>query len=531
MTQQYDADVIVVGSGVIGSNAAHRLALAGKSVILLEAGQWIPRWKVVENFRSSPRKNNYNDPYPTYPWAMSSFDPDYIENTGNFNYVPYLLKLVGGTTWHWAAATWRFLPNDMKMKSLYGVAYDWPLEYSDLEPYYDIAENNLGVVGSDSDDQSARGGSHYPPRSKPYPVTPEAKTHYFKRLEERISPEGYTFVHEPNGRTNVPWDGRPACSGNNNCMPVCPIGAMYSGDVHARHAQEAGAKVIPEATAYKLEKGPGNKIVAVHYYTPQGRSVRLTARSFLIAANGIETPKLLMLSDAANSNDLVGRNLMDHSGISLQFLADEPLWPGRGQVQQGAIYKWRDGDFRSRHSAIKHAPHNNVPNRDVAELLLKKGIVGPELDKQIRDMASRWVVIETMFETLPLKSNRMTLSSTKKDALGIPTLSFNYDLDGNYYVERARDLCMDDYRTFVKAMGGTVINDNTGWQNHAHVMGTVMMGTDAKTSVCNHEGRTWDHDNLFLATTGILPSSAVVNPTLAGVALGLRTADIIAKEV
>jgi choline dehydrogenase-like flavoprotein len=89
---------------------------------------------------------------------------------------------------------------------------------------------------------------------------------------------------------------------------------------------------------------------------------------------------------------------------------------------------------------------------------------------------------------------------------------------------------MQDYDTFVHAMGGKVVNNNTGWQNHAHLMGTVMMGTDRANSVTNHEGRSWDHDNLFLATTG-LPSSAVLNPTLAGIALGLRTADIIAREV
>lgn len=531
MATEFDADVIVIGSGAIGSNAAHLLAQRGKSVIILETGEWIPRWKIVENFRSSPRKNNLNDPYPTFPWAMSSFDPDYIENTGNFHYVPYQLSLVGGTTWHWAAATWRFLPNDMKMKSLYGVSNDWPMEYSDLEPWYDLAEYNLGVAGSDTDDQSGHAGAAHPPRSKPYPVTAEGETYYFQRLKDRIGKEGYNFIHEPNGRTNKPYDGRPACSGNNNCMPVCPIGAMYSGDVHARHAQNAGAKIITDATAYNLEKGEGGKIVAVHYRSSSGADVRLTAKAFIVAANGIETPKLLLFSDVANSNDLVGRHLMDHSGISLIFTADEPLWPGRGQVQQGAIFKWRDGDWRGQHSAIKHAPHNNVPNRDVAEMLIKQGVVGPELDEQIRHLSARWVVIESMFETLPRATNRVTLSTTKKDALGIPTLSFNYDLDGDEYVEKARDLCMDDYGNFVRAMGGKVINDKTGWQNHAHVMGTVMMGDDAKTSVTNHEGRTWDHDNLFLATTGLLPSSSVLNPTLAGIALGLRTADIIAKEV
>ena len=135
-----------------------------------------------------------------------------------------------------------------------------------------------------------------------------------------------------------------------------------------------------------------------------------------------------------------------------------------------------------------------------------------------------------MFEVLPAATNRLTLSTTKKDALGIPTLAFHYDLT-DAYVLGARDVCRQDYASFTAAMGGTVITKETGWQNHAHVMGTVMMGTDARTSVTNHEGRSWDHPNLFLATTGLLPSSGAVNPTLAGIALGLRTADVIAREV
>ncbi|MET0618507.1 MAG: FAD-dependent oxidoreductase, partial [Luteibacter sp.] len=121
MNMQYDADVVVIGSGALGSNAAFELARKGHAVIMLEAGSRIPRWKILENFRSSSRKSNFNDPYPNEPWAHTTFEPDYIENVGSFDFRPGMLKLVGGTTWHWAAACWRYLPNDMKLKSLYGV--------------------------------------------------------------------------------------------------------------------------------------------------------------------------------------------------------------------------------------------------------------------------------------------------------------------------------------------------------------------------------------------------------------------------
>ncbi|TMV82584.1 hypothetical protein FGG78_23965, partial [Thioclava sp. BHET1] len=52
-----------------------------------------------------------------------------------------------------------------------------------------------------------------------------------------------------------------------------------------------------------------------------------------------------------------------------------------------------------------------------------------------------------------------------------------------------------------------------------------------KDSVVNHEGRCWDHANLFICSVGVIPAAGVVNPTLTGVALAIRSAEIIAKEV
>ena len=378
-------------------------------------------------------------------------------------------------------------------------------------------------------DQSGQGGPPFPPRSTPYPLLPEGKTYLFQRLQSRLREMGYNFIHEPNARTTAAYDGRPPCAGNNNCMPVCPIGAMYSGDVHVDHAVKAGAELRTDATAYRLETGEGNRIAAVHYRTSGGGDVRLTARYFVIACHGLETPKLLLLSEVANSSGQVGRNLMDHSGIGLQFLADEPLWMGRGQIQQGGIFNWRDGPFRSQHAAIKHAPSNYVPNTAVAQRLLGQGLMGSDLEARIRDEAARWVDISTVFEMLPSPDNRVEPNLQKKDALGIPMLKVHYEIDD--YVKAARPVAMNDFRNFVAGMGGEVIVDDTGWQNRDHIMGTVIMGADPADSVVDGDCRTYDNPNLFLATTGVIPASGVINPTLTGVALAIRLADTIAREV
>ena len=129
MANSTSADVVVVGSGVAGGLVAHQMALAGASVIVLEAGPRIPRWQIVENFRNSPAKSDFATPYPSTPYAPHpEYSPEnnYLIQKGEYPYNSQYVRLVGGTTWHWAAATWRLLPSDFQLKTLYGVGRDWP---------------------------------------------------------------------------------------------------------------------------------------------------------------------------------------------------------------------------------------------------------------------------------------------------------------------------------------------------------------------------------------------------------------------
>ncbi|MGE7368574.1 GMC family oxidoreductase [Neorhizobium sp. NPDC001467] len=531
----FDADVIVVGSGAVGSLAAQKIAKAGKAVIILEAGPRVPRWKIVEAFRNSGNTyaggGNRNAPYPNVPWAPTSFTPNYVENTGPIQYNPYTLRLVGGTTWHWGGACWRNLPNDFKLKSVYGVGRDFPITYDDLEPFYYEAEVEMGISGDDNADYSGHGGAPFPPRQHPYPVRPQATTYFAKRFAERLGAGGYHYTYQPNGRATDPYGERPACVGNNNCSPICPIGSQYSGDRDTTKAEKHGAKVISDAPVYKLEKSAdGKSIVAVHYHDKEGNTHRLTARYFIVASNAIETPRLLLLSDVANSSDMVGRNLMDHHAFSMNLIADEPMWSGRGPIQQGDILNRRDGPWRSEYSSIRYEIGNGVGNVDITRALLAKGVVGPELDKQIRHMSARWTPISAQLEHLPLPENRITLSSKNKDMFGLPLLKIHFDVTD--YERRGYDVVMQDYLEFQKLLGAEVFSKNTTvWENRAHPMGTVIMGEDPKDSVVNHECRTFDHHNLFLATTGVMPAAASNNPTVTGCALSLKAASHILAEI
>lgn len=529
MAQQYDADVIVVGSGVVGANTAFELAKQGKSVIILEAGPNMPRRKLLQNFRNSGRHYDRNDPYPNNPWAPTSYADGYLQNTGSFDMMPGMLKLVGGTTWHWGGATWRYVPNDFKLKSLYGKGRDWPLEYSDIEPYYTRAEYELGIAGSDTEDQSGtHPGEAYPPRSKPYPVDAEPWVYASKVMKDALEPAGYSVIHEPTVRTHRPYDERPACQGNNNCDQVCPIGALYNGSIHVDKAVRAGAKIISEAVVHKITKGEGGKISSVSYLTPEREEHTLTAKYFVIAAHSFESAKLLLMNDVANSSDMVGRNLMDHIGISMSYLADTPVWSGRGPVQQATLMKYREGDFRADYSANKTTLANGNPTVDMAKKAIEEGLMGKALDERITDLSSRYMSLYSFFEQLPDPANHLKPNPNWTDSIGMPGMTIHFDVDN--YVKAGAKVAWEMYDDIVKQMNGEVLS-RSDFENHDHLMGPLIMGADASDSVVNHEGRTFDHDNLFIASVGVIPAAGVVNPTLTAVALGIRSADIIAREI
>ncbi|MGF6917708.1 GMC family oxidoreductase [Paraburkholderia sp. 40] len=533
MANTQSADIVVVGSGVAGSLVAHQLALAGASVILLEAGPRIPRWQIVENFRNSPAKSDFATPYPSTPYAPHpEYAPanNYLIQKGDYPYNSQYVRLVGGTTWHWAAAAWRLLPSDFQLRKLYGVGRDWPYPYETLEPWYVAAEVQLGVSGPDS---SIDLGS---PRSKPYPMQQLPLSYMDRRFSDVLNAQGFKVVPEPVARNSRPYDARPTCCGNNNCMPICPIAAMYNGVIHAEKAEQAGAKLIPEAVVYRIEADDKGLITAVHYKDPNGNSTRVTGKLFVLAANGIETPKLMLMSTSdkfphgvGNSSDQLGRNLMDHPGTGVTFLANEPLWPGRGPMEMTSIVNFRDGAFRSDYSSKKLHLSNGVPTMGVTADLLKKGLTGAELDRQIRDRAARTLNINSFHEHLPEPQNRIVPSADHKDALGIPQPEIYYSI--NDYVKKSAANTHELYAQIATLFSGTEVSFDDSFAPNNHIMGTTIMGSDAASSVVDADCRTHDHSNLFIASSGVMPTAASVNCTLTIAALSLKLGDKLKREI
>ena len=530
MADNLSADFVVIGSGIIGSLAARKLAQAGASVLILEAGPRIERDDIVARFRNSPRRSDWMSPYPSVASAPHPIyqpqDNGYLVQAGPYPYPAEYIRMVGGTTWHWAAQAWRNVPNDFQIKTLYGVGVDWPFSYEDLEPFYQEAEVIMGVSGA------ANTGS---PRSQPFPMEPVAEVWAMRRLRERLAPD-FEVVSNTTARNSRGYDGRPACCGNNSCQPICPIDAQYHGGLAAAAAEAAGVKLLANANVYQLEHDAQGRITAALYYDPDKTSHRVTGKTFILAANGIESPRLLLLSRSdkfpqglANQHDMVGRHLMDHPSTSLTFDADEDVWLGRGPQSPSSINTMRDGAFRAEHAPYR-LDFTNISRVDGASsALISAGVYGVEFEKRLRHSAAREMSLKNVLEVLPHPDNRITLSR-EKDSMGIPKPQVHYAIDD--YTRRGHERSTQDFQRVAELMGASNLRPSKegAFANNQHICGTLSMGNDPARSVCDQWGRAHGHENLFLASTGLLPTAATCNSTENGIAVALRTVQYLLSE-
>ena len=563
----YNADVVIVGGGIAGCIMGWKLASAGASVIILEAGGKVDRNKSIMAYQSDPTRNN-DTPYPQSkdaPFPSMDNPNDYYVQMGPDNFQSNYIKALGGTTWHWLGTSLRFVPNDFRMKSEYGVMVDWPISYNDLEPYYGQAENTLPVSGNSEYDLGA-------PRSTPYQMSEIPMTYsdkiVAKAFENLTLPDDETKKLEvrdtPQGRNSVEFDNRPACCGSNNCIPMCPVGAKYDGSMHAQKAEEAGARILTYSTATFIQTGEEGKVTGIKFKTPDGEKVA-TGKIFILAAHAIETPKLMLMSrdekypnGVGNSSDMVGRNLMDHNCVLSYGLAKDPLYPYRAPLSTAGVENVKDGPFRKNRAAFRIEIGNDgwswpVGYPDVLStwMLKRSGrtykknspvgqeentsagekpdfLYGEKLRNDIKQNVEREIRFAFLVEQPPDPNNRIVPDFEKLDSFGLPRPKIYYKIDD--YTKAGINVAVETQKKMLDALGAT--QQHHSWPYGAgHIVGTTCMGSDPKTSVVDAELRCHDHKNMFILGSNTFPTVTASNPTLTIVAATLRCVEAVQKQL
>jgi glucose dehydrogenase len=599
-SQQETYDAVIVGAGVSGAMIAWQLGLAGKRVLILESGEGLPAntnnylqrfYLTTAKVPESPyppdlmvppggtglaNPGNLNAPRPTVLTLGGNWqDPTqaYLDQSGKLPFASTYERVAGGTMRHWLGTSLRFVPNDFTMQTTYKQEIDWPIGYSDLEPWYGKAEYAIGV-SADTADQSYHGIKFPPDYNYPMPEIPLSlvdKTVAAAVDGMVIDGEAISVTSTPAGRNSQPYENRRVCAGNTNCIPICPIQAKYDPSVTLNQALNTGNVTIwPFTVASNVvvdSTGQVSQIDYIQYATPGGPSTKtggVKARIFILAAHAIETPKLLLMSKnegrtdkgVANYSDQVGRNLMDHPIYLAWALMPQPVFGYRGPLSTAGIETLRDGAFRKDRAAFRIEIGNegwNFPIGDpyttVMDLIngtdvskLNPGsaaLSGQALTSAMNSALSRQFRLGFLVEQSAEERNQVTLSD-RTDHLGLPRPRISYDISdytkrGFVAAKRAADaifakLGAKQYTVPAPGPAQFEIDGKTfAYYGAGHIVGTYRMGTDKCNSVVDSNGRSWDHSNLYLVGSGTFPTVATGNPTLTIAALALRTADAILK--
>ncbi|HEX7278705.1 MAG TPA: GMC family oxidoreductase [Solirubrobacterales bacterium] len=499
-----EADIVVVGSGVCGLLAAWEPLQRGLRVAMLERGALKTHAEQLEDgFWSADvpgaEPNNETAPgTPPYPWS-------YVYG-------------VGGSSLHWSGAAPRFSAADFKMRSSFGVMEDWPLSLAELAPFYAGAEAALGVAGAPTDGSS--------PPGPPIPGAGAQPPHPLSPIDRAVAPHLQPFVPLPQARPSRSLQGRPPCCGSATCE-LCPVDARFSALNGLKAVLEhPGLELRAQTVAARLRLGSGGEVEAVEAIGRSGERLLLRGRRYVLAANGIENPGLLLRSGL--DGPAVGRFLFDHGHTTVTATLRRELEPGVGNtLATGLSEAFREGEFRARRSAAILSPFN--PGTPIGPLV-SAGVVAREGGETVyanaRSQWRRTVPFDMLTEDVPRPDRRVTLSPNR-DSFGLPLNRTAYPPPGPY--ERAGiEAAVTAMRERLAPLGVEAVEAAPGPQG-GHLMGTCRMGPPGK-GVVDAEMRHLEVENLFVAGSSAFPTYAPVHPTLTIAALALRLGDLLARE-
>jgi choline dehydrogenase-like flavoprotein len=512
---QDDASVVVIiGTGAGGGVLANELAQKGVKVVALEAGgRYLPDDYINDEWESFGQLA-WLDPRTTSgDWRVAK----------DFSGLPaWIVKAVGGTTTHWAGASLRFQDHEWKALTNYGRVdganlLDWPIDAAEMAPWYDLAETKLGVTRT--------GGREGLPGNNNYRI-----------LEKGALALGYKEVHTGRMAINAtPYDNRMACQQTGFCFQGCKWGAKWSAAYTDIPLGEAtgNLEVRERCHVAKIEHNDAGLVTGVVYFDANGVEQRQAARIVAVAGNTIESPRLLLNSASsmfpdglANSSGQVGRNYMRHVTGSVYAVFDKPVRMWRGTTMAGIVQ-----------DEARHDPSRGfVAGYELETLSLGLPFMAAFLDPggwgrefttaldSYENMAGMWIVGEDM----PQETNRVTLNGTVKDQFGLPAPNVNFSDHPNDIA--MRNHAYDRGMAIYKAVGATRTFPTPPYPS-THNLGTNRMSANARDGVVNKWGQTHDIKNLFVSDGSQFTTGAAENPTLTIVALAIRQADHIAREM
>jgi choline dehydrogenase-like flavoprotein len=447
---------------------------------------------------------------------------------------------VGGASVHFSGNFWRFREIDFNEHSVHGSISgtnfaDWPISYAELEPYYAKVDWDIGVSGAP--------GPHDSFRSKPFPMPPMPIKSSGVLLERAAEKLGILSQVEPLAILSQPHNGRPGCINCGFCTFYgCEVGAKSSTLVSMIPLAEASGncEIRAECAVFRIETNAEGRADEVLYYDPDGNQRSQKAKAVILAANGAETPRLLLNSASdshpdglANSSGFVGRNLMYNCHSNAFAVFEHPLNDYKGVQVTRVVHEYYDTDpARGFYGGGGIDARPAIAAYPMAFAAFSAPPGGPawgaEYKEYLEYSYTRSMAIFNGATSLPQDSNNVTIDPTHKDAWGRPSIRVTYkDHDDDISIAK---FLQDRAMELLDAAGAqTAFPIPVGHQNSGvHLMGTCRMGDDPQNSVVDKHHRTHDVPNLFLCDGSSFVTSGRGQPTMTIMALAFRAAESIA---
>lgn len=520
-------NAVIVGAGAGGGVVAKELATAGLSVVLLERGKWYTaadcRKDDLRNQRTTALGNAFGPDDERNPRVLVDEQGEHVVLASEGGYSNNA-ACVGGGTFSYGAMAWRYLEKDFRMRSTYGAVEnstleDWPITYTDIEPFYEKAEWEMGVSGDDTNNIFKA------PRRKPLPMPPLAPNREYQILYPAAKRLGLHPFDIPMLRNTVPYNGRRSCMRCRWCVGfACELSARTGthNTVIPTALATGNCELRTECMTKEVVLDDRGRALGVAYFDENGHLQRQEADLVIVCGGAIESARLLLNSKhrlfpngLGNRYDWVGRNLQSHTYPAAIGLFEQETYDDIGPGASIAICDYSHGNKGMVGGAMLANEFIRLPYQFMNSTPPWISRWGLEHKQWVRDAYRRTITVMGPVQEMPVFDARVQADPKVRDAWGIPVAR----LSGGRHphtIEVARYIA-GRAEEWLKEAGATQI-----WKRGAprslsggqHQAGTCRMGNDPKTSVVDRNCRVHDIDNVYVIDASVHVTNGGMNPAL-----------------
>jgi choline dehydrogenase-like flavoprotein len=454
-------------------------------------------------------------------------------------------RVVGGRTNHYGRMSFRFSQMDLKPYDRDGLGWNWPIDYDDIAPYYDKAEEYIGVTGDKHGIPSAPDGVfHEPPPPKAHEVL----------VREYAKKMGIPFIANRRAVLTHAVNGRPACHYCGQCGRGCVTASNYAASqVDVFPALKTGnLTLITEAMAREVHTDGNGKATGVLYIDKKTRAEHFVrGRAVILGASTCESARILLNSKSAefpngvaNGSGLVGRYLMDTVGASVSgtvpSLEGIPRYNTDGFGGSHLYAPWwlwdrhgKVGFPRGYH--IEMGGGFGMPGVGSFGRETRQAGYGLKLKQLVREKYGSSLGFAGRGEMIPNNQSYCEIDPDVVDKWGIPVLKFHFRWSD--YERKQAEHMVETFTGLIESMGGRPARRRSGGEvisvpgEIIHEVGAVRMGTSPRNSVLNAFNQAHEVKNLFVNDGASFVSNPDKNPTLTISALAWRASDYLAEEM